>query len=39
MENRVGIKKKVEIKLGEHCKPLLKCIYLYHTPSGTKALL
>lgn len=33
MANTIGIKNKVEIKLGEHGKPLLKCIYLYHTPS------
>lgn len=33
MANTIGIRNKVEIKLGEHCKQLLKCIYLYHSPS------
>lgn len=43
MADTIGTKNKVEFKLGEHCKSLLKSIYLYYTPpvslSGTIVLL
>lgn len=39
MADTIGIKNNAEFKLGEHCKPLSKCIYLYHMPSGIIAFL